>query len=121
VRARVAARPSRPDGTRPGWTSALARVVMSYVLLGLDRRRIVVDPDVRDEKVIVRFLRQGFTAGPVAVLPELGLPDVYLPQKRAQLAFLPRGATIRWASIRWASIRWAPDPVGPRPGSQHPG
>ncbi len=31
-----------------------------------------------------------FTAGPVAVLPEVDLPDVYLPAKTARLAFLHR-------------------------------
>jgi hypothetical protein len=82
--------PAGPDGARPGWTSALARVVTSYALLGLDRRRIVVDPDVRNDKAVARFLRQGFTAGPAVVLPEVDLPDVYLPEKKAQLAFLTR-------------------------------
>jgi hypothetical protein len=51
---------------------------------------VVVDPDVRNEKAIARFLRQGFERGPVVVLPEIDLPDVYLPEKRAQLAFLRR-------------------------------
>jgi hypothetical protein len=82
--------PAGPGGARPGWTSALTGVVTSYVLLGLDRRRIVVDPDVRNEKAVARFLRQGFTAGAVVVLPEIDLPDVYLPEKKAQLAFLTR-------------------------------
>ncbi|MDT6987549.1 GNAT family N-acetyltransferase [Streptomyces lusitanus] len=82
--------PPRPGGTRPGWTAGLAGAVATYVLLVLDRRRVVVDPDVANEKAIARFLRQGFTAGPQVVLPEIDLPDVYLPQKRAQLAFLTR-------------------------------
>ena len=50
----------------------------------------MVDPDVRNEKAIARFLRQGFEAGPVVVLPEIDVPDVYLPEKKAQLAFLRR-------------------------------
>ncbi|MGA5160884.1 GNAT family N-acetyltransferase [Streptomyces pseudogriseolus] len=82
--------PVRPGGTRSGWTGGLAAVVAAYVLLVLDRRRVVVDPDVANEKAITRFLRQGFTAGPRVVLPEVDLPDVYLPEKRAQLAFLTR-------------------------------
>ncbi|MCM3297535.1 acetyltransferase [Streptomyces pseudogriseolus] len=82
--------PARPGGTRSGWTAGLATAVAAYVLLVLDRRRIVVDPDVANEKAIARFLRQGFTAGPRVVLPEVDLPDVYLPEKRAQLAFLTR-------------------------------
>ncbi|MFI8188343.1 GNAT family N-acetyltransferase [Streptomyces sp. NPDC085946] len=82
--------PPDPQGARPGWTSRLLAAVTAYVLAGLDRRRIVVDPDVRNDKAIARFLRQGFTAGPVVVLPEIDLPDVYLPEKKAQLAFLRR-------------------------------
>ncbi|KAB1980259.1 GNAT family N-acetyltransferase [Streptomyces triticiradicis] len=82
--------PVGPGGGRPGWTTALLSAVASYVLLGLDRDRVVVDPDVRNEKAIARFHRQGFTPGPVVVLPEVDLPDVYLPEKRAQLAFLAR-------------------------------
>lgn len=83
--------PAGPEGGRPGWTSVLVGVVASYVFRTLGRRRVVVDPDVRNDKAIARFLRQGFTAGPVVVLPEVDLPDVYIPEKRAQLAFLSRG------------------------------
>ncbi|ANB07248.1 siderophore biosynthesis protein [Streptomyces ambofaciens] len=82
--------PAGTGGARPGWTAALAAALMAYVLLGLDRRRIVVDPDVANDKAIARFLKQGFTAGPAVVLPEIDLPDVYLPEKKAQLAFLRR-------------------------------
>ncbi|KUN90946.1 GNAT family N-acetyltransferase [Streptomyces caeruleatus] len=83
--------PAGPEGGRPGWTSALVGVVASYVFRTLGRRRVVVDPDVRNGKAMARFLRQGFTAGPVVVLPEVDLPDVYIPEKKAQLAFLSRG------------------------------
>ncbi|MEU6448430.1 GNAT family N-acetyltransferase [Streptomyces sp. NPDC046979] len=82
--------PAGAQGARPGWTAALAGALMAYVLLGLDRTRIVVDPDIGNEKAIARFLRQGFTAGPAVVLPEVDLPDVHLPEKKAQLAFLRR-------------------------------
>ncbi|XUL89630.1 GNAT family N-acetyltransferase [Streptomyces galilaeus] len=82
--------PAGPDGARTGWSAALMDVLAAYVLLGPDRRRIVVDPDVRNEKAIARFLRQGFVAGPKVVLPEIDIPDVFLPEKHAQLAFLPR-------------------------------
>jgi hypothetical protein len=77
-------------GPRPGWSTALLGAVASYVLIGLDRRRVVVDPDVRNDKAIARFLRMGFVAGERVVLPEIDLPDVYLPEKHAQLAFLHR-------------------------------
>ena len=82
--------PAGEGGARPGWSQSLLAVVTAYVLPGLGRHRIVVDPDVRNAKAIKRFLRQGFEAGPVAVLPEIDLPDVYLPEKTAQLAFLER-------------------------------
>ncbi|MET7286876.1 GNAT family N-acetyltransferase [Streptomyces sp. NPDC005573] len=82
--------PAGPDGRRPGWTAALLSAMTSYVLLVLDRGRIVVDPDARNTKAITRFARQGFVTGPEVVLPEIDLPDVYLPEKRARLAFLTR-------------------------------
>ncbi|MFI9266239.1 GNAT family N-acetyltransferase [Streptomyces werraensis] len=82
--------PREPGEKRSGWTAGLAAAVSTYVLLVLDRRRVVVDPDVANEKAIARFARQGFVAGPRVVLPEIDLPDVYLPEKRAQLAFLTR-------------------------------
>ncbi|MFF4040612.1 GNAT family N-acetyltransferase [Streptomyces sp. NPDC001816] len=83
--------PAAAGGPRPGWTAALLTAMTSYVLLDLDRRRVVVDPDVRNTKAIARFERQGFRRGPEVVLPEIDIPDVYLPEKRAQLAFLERG------------------------------
>ncbi|WP_149826993.1 GNAT family N-acetyltransferase [Streptomyces tailanensis] len=82
--------PAGRGGGRPGWSASVLAAFTSYVLVGLDRRRVVVDPDVRNEKAITRFMRQGFERGPVVVLPEIDLPDVYLPEKRAQLAFLRR-------------------------------
>ncbi|MDQ1046853.1 GNAT family N-acetyltransferase [Streptomyces sp. V4I2] len=82
--------PAGQEGARPGWSSALLTAVTSYVLLGQGRTRVVVDPDVRNEKAIARFLKQGFEAGPAVVLPEIDIPDVYLPEKHAQLAFLSR-------------------------------
>jgi hypothetical protein len=82
--------PATSGTTRPGWSSELLGVVASYVLLGLGRLRVVVDPDVRNEKAIARFLRQGFVAGDTVVLPEIDVPDVHLPEKHAQLAFLTR-------------------------------
>lgn len=82
--------PAGAGGGRPGWTSSLLMVITSYVFLTLGRQRVVVDPDVRNEKAVARFLKQGFTAGPAVVLPEVDLPDVYIPRKDAQLAFLER-------------------------------
>jgi RimJ/RimL family protein N-acetyltransferase len=82
--------PAGAGGGRPGWTSSLLTVITSYVFLTLDRQRVVVDPDVRNEKAVARFLKQGFTAGPAVVLPEIDLPEVHIPRKDAQLAFLDR-------------------------------
>lgn len=82
--------PAGPGGPHPGWTAALLKALTTYVLLVLDRDRIVIDPDVRNAAAIARFERQGFSRGPAVVLPEVDLPDVYLPEKHAQLAFLDR-------------------------------
>ncbi|AOR33393.1 siderophore biosynthesis protein [Streptomyces fodineus] len=82
--------PAGPDGPRPGWTSALLTAMTTYALRVPDRRRLVVDPDVRNTRAIARFERQGFVRGPAVVLPEVDIPDVYLPEKHAQLAFLER-------------------------------
>ncbi|GGW52051.1 acetyltransferase [Streptomyces lucensis JCM 4490] len=82
--------PVGAGGPRPGWSGTLLTAIASYALLTLDRRRIVVDPDVRNTRAIDRFDRQGFERGPVVVLPEVDVPDVYLPEKHAQLAFLER-------------------------------
>ncbi|MFJ8336062.1 GNAT family N-acetyltransferase [Streptomyces sp. NPDC094437] len=82
--------PAGAGGARSGWSAALLGTVVGYVLGVLGRERIVVDPDVRNEKAVARFLTEGFTAGEVVVLPEIDLPDVYLPEKTAQLAFLER-------------------------------
>ncbi|MEV0174977.1 GNAT family N-acetyltransferase [Streptomyces sp. NPDC050803] len=82
--------PAAPEGARHGWTAGLLAAITEYVLLGLDRQRIVVDPDIRNEKAIARFLKQGFEEGPAVTLPEIDIPDVYLPEKKAQLAFLNR-------------------------------
>lgn len=80
--------PAGADGGRSGWSSTLLRAVTTFVLK--DRERVVVDPDVRNDKAIARFLRQGFVPGERVVLPEVDLPDVHLPEKHAQLAFLTR-------------------------------
>ncbi|MEU2420539.1 GNAT family N-acetyltransferase [Streptomyces sp. NPDC007851] len=84
--------PAGPEGRRPGWTSALLSTFTVYVFHALGRRRVVVDPDVRNAKAITRFRSQGFELGPAVVLPEIDLPDVHLPEKHARLAFLTRPA-----------------------------
>jgi penicillin amidase len=92
--------PAGPGGARPGFSTALLTAFTSYVLTGQDRRRVVVDPDERNEKAIARFARHGFEPGPLVVLPEIDLPDVQLPEKRARLAFLTRKTALARASAQ---------------------
>lgn len=69
------------EGERePGFTAALLTVFLDFVLADPDRERIVLEPDARNEKAIARVVRAGFTLG----------PQIDLPEKRAQLAFLER-------------------------------
>ncbi|MFH8368607.1 GNAT family N-acetyltransferase [Streptomyces sp. NPDC018031] len=69
------------DGARePGFTGALLTVFLTFVLADPARKRIVIEPDARNEKAIARVVRAGFTLG----------PQIDLPEKRAQLAFLER-------------------------------
>ncbi|MCI0387021.1 GNAT family N-acetyltransferase [Streptomyces sp. CNQ085] len=75
-----------------GFTGRLAAAILEYLLADPDWRRIVVEPDARNEKAIARMLRTGFERGPEIVLPAVGLPQVSLPEKRARLAFLRREA-----------------------------
>ena len=51
-----------------------------YVLTDPGRRRIVVEPDARNERAIERLRRVGFVLG----------PEIDKPEKRARLAFLDR-------------------------------
>ncbi|MFJ2833131.1 GNAT family N-acetyltransferase [Streptomyces sp. NPDC087263] len=82
--------PAGPGGGRPGWSAALLAAFTTYVLVGLDRQRVVVEPDARNTKAISMLTRQGFVPGPEIVLPEIDLPEVHLPEKPARLAFLTR-------------------------------
>ncbi|WP_328845415.1 GNAT family N-acetyltransferase [Streptomyces sp. NBC_00258] len=84
--------PAGEGDERPGYSSALLTAFTVYVLGVLERSRVVVEPDTRNEKAIVRLTRQGFVLGPPVVLPEIDLPEVHLPAKKAQLAFLTREA-----------------------------
>lgn len=69
-----------PGERRPGFTGSLVRYLLGVVLEDPSVRRIVVEPDVLNERSVGRFRREGFEAGPV----------VDLGHKTAQLAFLPR-------------------------------
>ncbi|MGW0366259.1 GNAT family N-acetyltransferase [Streptomyces sp. NPDC002990] len=80
-----------------GFSAALMTAFMAYVFSDSGARRLVAEPDARNEKAIARLERTGFVVGPEVELPEIDLPEVYLPAKRARLAFLsaplPRPAT----------------------------
>lgn len=67
-----------PGDRVPGFTGALTRFLLGEVLADPAVQRIVVEPDVRNERSIARFLREGFEPGPV----------VDLGHKTARLAFL---------------------------------
>jgi hypothetical protein len=69
----------------PGHTSALVSVFLCFVLADPGVRRLVAEPDVRNERSVARLLRTGFEPG----------PEVDLPGKRARLLFLPRATVDR--------------------------
>ncbi|GLX11088.1 GNAT family N-acetyltransferase [Microbispora sp. NBRC 16548] len=71
--------PATGEGER-GFTSALLSVLLAYVFSDPRHTRIVAEPDARNDKVIDRMLRTGFTLG----------PEIDLPDKRARLLFLTR-------------------------------
>ncbi|MBQ0847665.1 acetyltransferase [Streptomyces sp. BH-SS-21] len=92
-----------PGGVgRPGHSTALLRAFTTYVLRVLDRPRVVVEPDLRNEKAIARLIRQGFVLGPPIVLPEIDLPEVHLPEKKARLAFLVRDGASEAPGGAWS-------------------
>ncbi|GAA2447209.1 GNAT family N-acetyltransferase [Streptomyces macrosporus] len=73
----------------PGFTDTLVRTFLAHVLAeDPARKRIVAEPDARNEKAIARLLRTGFVLG----------PEVELPQKRARMVFLDRDAFLARAA-----------------------
>lgn len=70
-------------GRRPprGLTEAIGAALLRFVFRDASRRRVVVEPDVRNSLALRRVAAFGFTFG----------EEIDLPDKRAQLAFLPRG------------------------------
>ncbi|MEV1286508.1 GNAT family N-acetyltransferase [Micromonospora sp. NPDC049679] len=70
-----------PSGrTERGFTAAVLSTFLAFVLADPGRRRIVAEPDARNDKAIARLIRAGFVPG----------PQIDLPEKRAQLMFLDR-------------------------------
>ncbi|MFF3858861.1 GNAT family N-acetyltransferase [Streptomyces sp. NPDC002209] len=78
--------PTRGAAER-GFSSGLIGAFLSYVLAQRTTRRVVAEPDARNEKAIARLVRSGFELGPEVELPEIDLPEVHLPAKKARLAF----------------------------------
>ncbi|WP_432005282.1 GNAT family N-acetyltransferase [Streptomyces parvus] len=70
------------EGTVKGYTEALLTAFIAYVFSDPAHVRVVVEPDVRNEKAIARMVRIGFELGPV----------IRKPEKTARLAFLTRAA-----------------------------
>ncbi|MGA3540344.1 GNAT family N-acetyltransferase [Micromonosporaceae bacterium DT194] len=66
----------------PGFTGTLLAEFLTFVLADPARRRIVAEPDARNDRVLARLRRAGFVPG----------PRVELPHKPAQLLFLDRTA-----------------------------
>lgn len=68
--------------TERGFTAVLLRAFLTFVLADPAHRRIVAEPDARNERAVERLKSVGFTAG----------PQIDLRGKRAQLLFLDREA-----------------------------
>ncbi|MFE2924903.1 GNAT family N-acetyltransferase [Streptomyces goshikiensis] len=71
-----------------GFSAALMTAFMAFVWSDGRTRRVVAEPDARNEKAIARLERTGFVMDAEVELPEIDLPEVYLPAKQARLAFL---------------------------------
>ena len=63
---------------RPGSSTLLFTTMVAFLRDLPGARRLVAEPDVRNDRALARLTRTGFVAGPV----------IELPHKRAQLAFL---------------------------------
>lgn len=75
------------DAARAGTTDELMAYLASRLFADPDVQRVVLEPDVDNEKSLALLLRHGAELGPVAEIPP-PMPD--LPPKRAQFAFLSR-------------------------------
>lgn len=69
-------------GRRPprGLTDAVGPALLRFLFRDPSRLRVVVEPDVRNHLALRRLAATGFTLG----------DEIDMPDKRAQLAFLPR-------------------------------
>ncbi|WP_018490029.1 MULTISPECIES: GNAT family N-acetyltransferase [unclassified Streptomyces] len=74
--------PAEGEGAVKGYTDFLLTAFIGFVFSDPAHRRVVVEPDARNEKALARMVRVGF---------ELG-PEIRKPEKTARLAFLTREA-----------------------------
>ncbi len=79
------------DAARAGTTAKLMTFLAARLFADLSVRRIVLEPDVDNEKSLALLLRLGAELGPVVEIPP-PLPD--LPAKTAQFAFLARPGVV---------------------------
>lgn len=73
----------------PGFSRHVADLVAEFVFSRAEVDRIVIEPDVGNERAVARAVKSGFELGPL----------VRLPDKTARLAFLTRA---RWEQQRAA-------------------
>ncbi|MRG59013.1 GNAT family N-acetyltransferase [Agromyces sp. CFH 90414] len=66
----------------PGFTTRVLLVLADFVFADPGALRVVVEPDIGNERAIARMTRFGFTPG----------PEIALEHKTARLAFLERAA-----------------------------
>ncbi|MFC9295543.1 GNAT family N-acetyltransferase [Streptomyces sp. NPDC057011] len=71
-----------------GFSGGLLTAFLAHLFSDPATRRVVAEPDARNDKALARLERTGFTLGPEIELPEIDLPEVYLPAKKARLCFL---------------------------------
>lgn len=89
-------------GTREEQWAVMLRTFVAFVLGPACTRRIVVEPDVRNVRVLRVLEMLGFTRG----------AQISLPGKTAQLAFLERARADRRLARMWAELRDAPSQQG---------
>ncbi|MEU7924006.1 GNAT family N-acetyltransferase [Micromonospora sp. NPDC049107] len=79
-----------PVSAEPGFTGALFGTILNFVFADPGRLRVVMEPDVRNDRMLRRLRRSGFRVGPV----------IELPEKQARLHFLDRPERVGLADGR---------------------
>lgn len=97
-------------GTREEQWAVMLRTFVGFVLGPASTRRIVVEPDVRNVRVLRVLEMLGFSLG----------AQISLPGKTAQLGFLERARAEQRLARMWADLCGAPPQQGV-PGGGHDG